>query len=212
MSLAFEELFAIRDAFQGIPMAGRTDTWILADAAGTHGISQDSPGLSRFPEVYIRHLIKELEKPGARKGVMPGVRDLLDALSERDDVYLALLTGNYEAGARIKLEYFDLWRYFPCGAFGDEAPNRNGLVPKAVARVAACGGPSFSATDAVVIGDTPLDVACAAICGARSIAVATGSHTVEELRAAGADVALQDLGDTDRVLRVIADLGLRTAD
>jgi phosphoglycolate phosphatase len=143
---------------------------------------------------------------------MPGVRDLLDALSERDDVYLALLTGNYEAGARIKLEYFDLWRYFPCGAFGDEAPNRNGLVPKAVARVAECGGPAFAAADAVVIGDTPLDVACAAICGARSIAVATGSHTVEELREAGADVALQDLGDTDQVLRVIADLGLRTAD
>jgi phosphoglycolate phosphatase len=212
MSLAFEELFAVRDAFQGIPMAGRTDTWILADAASAHAISHDSPGLSRFREVYIRHLIVELEKPGARKGVMPGVRDLLDALSERDDVYLALLTGNYEAGARIKLEYFDLWKYFPCGAFGDEAPNRNGLVPKAVARVAACGGPSFSAADAVVIGDTPLDVACAAICGARSIAVATGSHDVGQLQAAGADVVLQDLGDTDQVLRVIADLGLRTAD
>jgi phosphoglycolate phosphatase len=203
MSLAFEELFAVRDAFQGIPMAGRTDTWILADAATAHGIPHDSPGLSRFPEVYIHHLIKELEKPGARKGVMPGVRDLLDALSERDDVYLALLTGNYEAGARIKLEYFDLWRYFPCGAFGDEAPNRNGLVPKAVARVAACGGPSFTAADAVVIGDTPLDVACAAICGARSIAVATGSHTVEELRAAGADVPMHDLSDTDAVVRAV---------
>ena len=43
---------------------------------------------------------------------MPGVRELLDALAPRDDVYLALLTGNYEAGARLKLEYFDLWKYF----------------------------------------------------------------------------------------------------
>jgi len=212
MSLAFEEVFAVADAFQGIPMAGRTDPWILADGARAHGIPHDSRGLLRFREVYIRHLIVELQKPGARKGVMPGVRDLLDALSQRDDVYVALLTGNYEAGARIKLEYFDLWRYFPCGAFGDEAPNRNGLVPKAIARVAACGGPSFSATDAVVIGDTPLDVACAAFAGARSIAVATGGHTVEELRAAGADVAMHDLSDTSQVLRVIADLGLRTAD
>jgi phosphoglycolate phosphatase len=212
MTLAFEEVFAIRDAFQGMPMAGRTDAWILADAAIAHGISHDSPGLLRFPKVYLRHLLIELEKPGARKGVMPGVRDLLDVLSERDDVYVALLTGNYEAGARIKLEYFDLWRYFPCGAFGDAAPNRNGLVPKAVARVAACGGPSFSAADAVVIGDTPLDVACAAICGARSIAVATGSHSVEDLSTAGADAVLKDLSDTAQVLRVIADLGLRTAD
>ena len=193
-------------------MAGRTDSWILADGAAAHGIPHDSQDLARFREVYLRHLPVELEKPGSRKGVMPGVRDLLDALSKRDDVYVALLTGNYEAGARIKLEYFDLWRYFPCGAFGDDEPNRNGLVPKAVSRVAACGGPSFSAADAVVIGDTPLDVACAAVAGARSFAVATGSHTVEELRAAGADVVMQDLGDTDEVLRVIADLGLRTAD
>jgi phosphoglycolate phosphatase len=212
MSLAFEEVFAVRDAFHGIPMAGRTDPWILADCARAHGILLDSPRLSRFREVYIRHLIVELEKPGARKGVMPGVRDLLDALSTRDDVYVALLTGNYEAGARIKLEYFDLWRHFACGAFGDEAPDRNGLVPKAIARVAAGGGPSFSAADAVVVGDTPLDVACAAFAGARSIAVATGSYTVEDLRAAGAHAVLQDLGDTDQVLRVIADLGLRSAD
>ena len=63
---------------------------------------------------------------------MPGVRDLLDALAERDDVYLALLTGNYEAGAQLKLEHFDLWRYFRCGAFGDGAADRNGLVPKAL--------------------------------------------------------------------------------
>jgi len=212
MSLAFEEIFAVRDAFKGMSMAGRTDAWILADGASAHGIPHDSPDLDRFHDAYIRHLLVELEKPGARKGVMPGVRELLDALSGRDEAYVALLTGNYEAGARIKLEYFDLWRYFPCGAFGDDAPNRNGLVPKAIARVATCGGPSFSAAASVVIGDTPLDVACAAIAGARSIAVATGSHSVEDLRATGADVVMRDLSDTAEVLRVIADLGLRNAD
>ena len=203
MSLAFEEIFSVRDAFKGMSMAGRTDAWILADGASAHGIPHDSPDLTRFHDAYIRHLVVELEKPGARKGVMPGVRELLDALSERDEAYVALLTGNFEAGARIKLEYFDLWRYFPCGAFGDEAPNRNGLVPKAVARVAASGGPSFPAAAAVVIGDTPLDVACAAVAGARSIAVATGSHTVEQLRAAGADVVLDDLSDTEAVFAAI---------
>ena len=206
MTLAFEEVFAVANAFQGIPMAGRTDAWILNDAAAAHGIPQDSADLARFREAYLRHLAIELEKPGvARKGLMPGVRELLDALAPRDDVYLALLTGNYEAGARLKLEYFDLWRYFPCGAFGDEAPHRNVLVPKALTRVAICGGPSFAAADTVVIGDTPLDVGCAAFAGARSLAVATGSHSVDELHAAGADVVLKDLADTDEVLRVIAD-------
>jgi phosphoglycolate phosphatase-like HAD superfamily hydrolase len=55
----------------------------------------------------------------------------------------------------------------------------------------------------VVIGDTPHDVACAAVAGARSIGVATGGHTREELVRAGADVALDDLSDTDRVLSLI---------
>jgi phosphoglycolate phosphatase len=207
MTLAFDEIFAVPNAFQGIPMAGRTDAWILNDAAAAHGIPHDSPDLARFRDAYVRLLAIELEKPGvSRKGLMPGIRELLDALAPRDDVYLALLTGNYEEGARLKLEYFDLWRYFPCGAFGDAAPHRNVLVPKALARVEACGGPAFSAARAIVIGDTPLDVGCAAHAGARSLAVATGSHSVEELRAAGADAVLQDLSDTDEVLGII---GLR---
>jgi phosphoglycolate phosphatase-like HAD superfamily hydrolase len=204
MSRAFEEVFVIADAFQGIPMAGRTDAWILADALAAHDVSPDASDLARFRDAYLDHLSTELEKPGAaRKGLMPGVRELLDALAPREDVYLALLTGNYEAGARLKLEYFDLWKYFPCGAFGDDAPHRNVLVPKALATVAACGGPDFAAADAIVIGDTPLDIGCAAHVGARSLAVATGSHSVEELRAAGADDVLQDLADTTEVLRVL---------
>jgi len=206
MTAAFRDVFAVDDAFRGIPMPGRTDAWILADAAAAHGIAADSPALARFHTIYLRHLAIELEKPGPRKGVMPGVRPLLDALAARDDVYLALLTGNYEAAARLKLEYFDLWRYFACGAFGDAAPDRNGLLPKALAQIAACGGPPPSPRHTVVIGDTPLDVACAAAGGARSIAVATGGHRVEELRASGADFVFEDLSETKEVLRVIESL------
>jgi phosphoglycolate phosphatase len=203
MSFAFQEIFGVRDALNGIAMAGRTDPWILADALTAHHIASEPKALVRFRESYLRHLTIELDKPGARKGLMPGVRELLDVLHRRDDVYVALLTGNYEEGARIKLEYFDLWRYFPCGAFGDDAPQRDGLVSKALERIAASGGPSFSAADAVVIGDTPLGVACAAFCGARSIAVATGSHSIEQLRAAGADIVFQDLSNTHEVVAAI---------
>jgi len=206
MTMAFRELFAIDNAFNGIPLPGRTDAWILSDAVTAHGIPRDSPDLARFIEVYLQHLAIELDKPAsgkAVKAVMPGVRELLDALAGRDDVYLALLTGNYETAARMKLEYFDLWRYFACGAFGDAAPDRNGLLPKAVARIVECGGPSIDPCDAVVIGDTPLDIACAAASGARSIAVATGNYSVSELRAAGADVVMQDLSDTAAVLAAI---------
>ncbi len=207
MAIAFEELFAVRDAFRGIPMPGRTDPLILADAVAAHRIPETAPGLARFPDVYLRHLHRELDQPappGARQGVMPGVRPLLETLSQRDDVFLALLTGNYEAAARAKLERFDLWRFFTCGAFGSDAPDRNGLLLRAIERVSACGGPQVNPAHVVIIGDTPLDVACATAGGARSIAVATGRHTAAELRAAGADVVFEDLSDLDAVLRAVA--------
>ena len=100
----------------------------------------------------------------------------------------------------MKLRHFDLWRYFACGAFGDAAPDRNVLVPKALERIAMCGGPSVAATDAIVVGDTPHDVTCAQAAGARSIAVATGSYSVEDLRAAGADAVFEDFSNTAAVL------------
>ena len=203
MTSAFHEVFAVPDAFRAIDVPGRTDTWILSDAFALHGLPDAAAQLSRFHDIYLSHLAIEIEKPHAGKTLMPGVRPLLDALSAREDMYLALLTGNFEAAARVKLEYFDLWRYFRCGAFGDAAPDRNGLLPKAIARVGACGGPAVPAHEAIVIGDTPLDVACAAASGARSIAVATGRFSVDDLRAAGADVVFEDLSDTSAVLDAI---------
>src|SRR5215831_9721559 len=161
MSLAFEDALGVRDAFDGVTMAGRTDSWILADAMAMHGIAHESPALTRFHDAYLGRLTDEIQRPGdSRKGIMPGIRALLDTLVDRDDVYLALLTGNFEAAARIKLEYFDLWRYFRCGAFGDQAPDRNSLLPRALTTIVSCGGPAFAPADVVVIGDTPLDIEC----------------------------------------------------
>jgi phosphoglycolate phosphatase-like HAD superfamily hydrolase len=205
MARAFHELFGIADAFGTIPMPGRTDAWILSDALAVHGIPRDDPRVSRFHDRYLECLKEEIERPGPRKGVMPGIRALLDVLAGRLDVYLALLTGNYEAAARVKLEYFDLWRYFACGAFGDEASSRNGLLAKALARVAECGGPRVGPRETVIIGDTPLDIAVAVAGGARSIGVATGSSSVDDLRHAGADAVFQDLSDGLAMLRVIGE-------
>ena len=202
-ALAFEDLFTTSPALDNLSMAGRTDPWVLAALAEANGISAEAPELARFHDLYVSHLEVEIEKPGPRKGLMPGVRPLLDALSVRDDVHLALLTGNFERAARIKLEYFDLWRYFRGGAFGDAAFERNPLLPKALDAVARFGGPAPGPQDAVVIGDTPLDVACARASGARSIAVATGGYDESSLGQAGADVVLTDLSDIPAVLQAL---------
>jgi phosphoglycolate phosphatase-like HAD superfamily hydrolase len=203
MSRAFEDVFGVRDGLGRVPMAGRTDAWIVAQAVADHGLSCDAGTLRHFRESYLTHLRGEVHQPGPRKGVMPGVRPLLDALAARDDAFLALLTGNFEHGARVKLEYFDLWRYFRCGAFGDAALERNSLLSAALARVQACGGPAPLPSDVVIVGDTPLDVAVARAGGVRSVAVATGSYDVSMLRESGADVVLEDFSDRRAALEAL---------
>lgn len=195
MARAFEEEFGVPNGLAGISMAGRTDAWIITQAASNHNLPCDGARVTRFRETYLARLAAEMHEPGPRKGIMPGVRPLLDALAGRDDAFLALLTGNFEGGARVKLEYFDLWRYFRCGAYGDDTLERNALLPTALARVEACGGPSVRSSAVVVVGDTPLDVTVAQAGGARSVAVATGGYDAATLAAAGADVVLEDFAD-----------------
>ena len=193
------ELFRI-DGFQGLSMAGRTDQWIFTELAGRHGIATDAATIDRIRDTYLTHLRREIHEPGPSKGILPGVESLLHVLSARDDVFVALLTGNIAQGARIKLEFFDLWRYFPCGGFGDVSADRAGLLVDALAAVTAHSGCDFRVTEIVIVGDTPLDVSVAVQAGTRSLAVATGSFDEVALREAGADVVLPDLSETARVL------------
>ena len=206
MTRACTEVVGHADALDGIPVAGRTDWIILHDTLTRLGRELDRDLFDRLRDRYVDYLRHEILQPGKGfNGALPGVPDLLASLHGRDDVYLGLLTGNFAAGARIKLERFDLWRYFRCGAYGDDAPDRNALVPVAVERAAACGIPSLPPADVVVVGDTPHDVACARAAGATAIGVATGGCTADELRACGADVVFDTLRDTRRVIDAIGD-------
>lgn len=205
MTLALRDVLGVENGFEGIPMPGRTDQIILLDALARGGHPNDAQLLEEFQRRYFEHLAREIDHPapGKFKGVMPGVCELLDTLKPRADVFLALLTGNYSTAARIKLETFDLWKYFRCGAFGEDAHDRNELVPVAVRRAREFGLAEIPARQVVVIGDTPLDVACAKAANARAIAVATGGVDEETLQASGADVVFRDLSDTEGVMRAI---------
>jgi phosphoglycolate phosphatase len=202
MTDAFEELFGIGDAFRGSTMAGRTDNWVLAHALTRHNVTPRPEALARFSAVYVSHLRRQLDKPGPRKGIMPGVMSLLTALRGRSHARVSLLTGNYREGARAKLEYFGLWNHFTGGAFGDDVPERNLLLPMALTE-AERDGATFTLDDVVVIGDTPLDVAGALAGGVRAVAVATGEYGVDELRTAGATTIFEDLSDSPAVLKAL---------
>lgn len=200
---AFEHVTSIGDAFNGINAAGRTDGYLLDEAARRAGLTL-TPELRRAIEhEYYARLPEEIQLPGeGRKAVMPGVRPLVQTLSAREDVVLALLTGNFRRSARIKLEYFDLWTPFRFGAFADDATDRNALVPVALTRAREAGHAPH-ADRVIVIGDTPLDIECARVGGVRALGVATGSHTSHDLRDAGAYEVFEDLSDTGKVMEAL---------
>lgn len=204
MNRALQEVFGQADGLNGIALAGRTDWAILSDAVRRLGRSLDGALLADLEDRYVTNLAEEIQHPGSgRKEVLPGIAHILEELERRDDVFVGLVTGNFEAGARVKLGYFDLWRYFTCGAFGGDAADRNALVPFALERARACGLPDISDENILVIGDTPHDVTCAHAAGAVAVGVATGTSPVEELRAAGAQHVFEDLGDTAAFLRLL---------
>jgi phosphoglycolate phosphatase len=212
MTRAYEDIVGHADALTGIPVAGRTDWIILHEALARIDRELDEDLFVNLRDRYLLHLTEEITKPGTGfNGTLPGVSALLEALELRRDVCLGLLTGNFKAGAEIKLRRFDLWRYFRCGAFGDDAADRNVLVPVALERASACGAADLQASDVIVVGDTPHDVACALAGGATPVAVATGNFTADALRASGAEIVFDTLADTDAFLRLLdSSFGVRS--
>jgi phosphoglycolate phosphatase len=131
--------------------------------------------------------------------VLPGVHELLRWLAARDDVTLALLTGNYEPVARLKLKRAGLGRFFEAGqgAFGSDNEDRAALPAIARRRAGTIGKP-HARERTVVIGDTPRDIACARADGVRCIAVATGPYGVADLT--GADEVVGAAGEVPAVI------------
>lgn len=203
LNRAFHEVTGIAGGFHGMNAAGRTDGYLIEEAARRHGVDLTPQVRASLESRYYAILAEEILEPGeGRKQIMPGVRPLIEALRGRDDTTLALLTGNFRTSARIKLEHFDLWSPFAFGAFADDASDRNLLVPVALQRAREAGHEP-RAERVIVIGDTPLDVECAKAGGVRALGVATGSHTADDLRQAGADEVFEDLTETERVLRAL---------
>lgn len=202
---AVEVTMGVERALEGIPVAGRTDSIILRDAVRAIDGRELTPELrDRIRDIYMGILREEIDLVGGGPGVLPGVRALLDRLAGDPAYHVALLTGNFSQTAEIKLGYFDLWRYFAWGAFGEDAVNRNDLLPVAVERYRERTGQPIEPADVIVIGDTPNDVEVARVGRARSVCVTTGQFDRAALLAAGADVVFHDLSDVDEVLRVFA--------
>jgi len=203
MSQAFEELYGISQAFDGILVSGRTDTLIFQDALLKWGLPWREEELERYKERYFIHLAADMQRPRPQRRLMPGFPELLERLHALPQFHLGLLTGNWYKAAQIKLTHFGLWKYFEFGAFSDDESDRNKLVPHALRRVQEKYNIVPHNHDVYVIGDTPRDVACARPHDVGAIAVATGDYSLDQLRAAAPDYLFQDFSQVDEFLEIL---------
>lgn len=202
---ALLDVYGTAGPIDELPFDGLTDPQIvraLMRAAAMTDVDIDDR-IGDLWAAYAAALPPELEARRDRLRVADGVAALLDRLDE-GGACLGLVTGNIALGAEHKLAACGLWGRFAFGAYGSDAEDRDALPSIAVDRAHAHTGIRYAAEVTWVIGDTPRDVACARAAGVRCLAVGTGRFSARDLRASGADVALDSLAETDRVVSILS--------
>ena len=190
---ALVEVFGTAGPCNRYDFGGKTDPRIVLDLMTEAGVPEGEVRrlLPQIRRIYLGKLEAALDREGMR--LLPGVAEILERQAARSDLELALLTGNWEPGARTKLSRFDLNRYFAFGAFGCDGIDRAELPPVALERAEARAGRRFRPAEVLIIGDSLHDVACARAHGIPCLAVATGRTPAVALRDAGADWVVPDL-------------------
>lgn len=202
MERGLAKRFGVKCDLSQIDWAGRTDSWITGEVFRHVGLPDTPQNSHDYLEAYLELLPIEL-RDGPQGQVLPGVMELLETLHHRKDLAQGLLTGNLKRGAELKLTHFKVWHYFEFGAYADDSSVRNDLGPHALRRAKDRHAVDFPPDRTFIIGDTPYDIECGKVIGARTIAVATGKYTVAELAAHRPTAVFENFADTAAFLRVI---------
>ncbi len=187
---------------EGINFAGNTDTGIARSVLQAAGMEPTEANIMGLLDAYLAILPRRMSLHDGR--LLPGIIPLLDSLKEREDCVLALLTGNLATGAEVKLTHYGVWHYFGFGAYADDHHVRNELGPVAAARALEIHEEEFPPERIYVIGDTPRDIECGKAFGAKTVAVATGHYSREELASHKPDFLFDDLSEAEAVMAAIA--------
>lgn len=198
---AFHTVFVQPTAFKSeIVTDGKIDTQIIFEVLKLHGVSEEeakakmSEALKAMEEYFIQHVDEGTYEP------MPGVKGLLDELKQKD-IPLGLLTGNVAAIGWEKLRRAGLKDYFSFGAFGSMAFKRVDLIKIAADEAIKALGRPVEVSELFIVGDSPLDIACARDGGIPVIAVGAGHFKSHEL--AHADLTLDSLKEKDKFLKFL---------
>jgi phosphoglycolate phosphatase len=203
-----EEVFGTAGRLPEKKVSGMTDLQIIGEALKHEGFTHDHirERVHDLRESYMKAMHKFTGNDEPVFEVLPGVREVLQAVTDHPRYQSALLTGNIEPAAWLKMELMGLAEFFPLpGAFGDESHDRRDLPTLAAERIRKHLQTNLATDQFIVIGDTPNDIECAKHFGARSLAVNTGRfYSVEELVECQPDALLSDLSNLDRVMEALA--------
>jgi phosphoglycolate phosphatase-like HAD superfamily hydrolase len=192
--LAFDELYGIPADIGKFTDSGMTDPDVGRKTfeAVLHR-EPERKEFTRLSERRLHYLHKTVEESEGYR-VLPGAEELLSRLID-DGYLLGLVTGNVEAAAHIKLHRAQLNRFFSFGGYGSDSPDRAQVTRISLERATVVYGESVSAKQAIVVGDTPLDVEGAHAAGIKCVGVGSHNYDVDQLRQAGADYAIPSLED-----------------
>ncbi|TWU01862.1 HAD family hydrolase [Neorhodopirellula pilleata] len=201
LSRALSEEFGVANPNTRVTFAGRTDRSLTIELLELNQVEPSIEHCGRLRQRYVSLIGGELTRQGGI--VLPGVRQLLTAMSRRDNTSMAIMTGNFPETATRKLEHFDLRRWFSWISGGDLHIDRDDLARRTAEIVRRRYGTKVR--ELVVVGDTPADIRCGKAIGAKTIAVATGQYSLDTLGGENPTRLFSDFSQTDEILAAIFD-------
>jgi phosphoglycolate phosphatase len=205
-----EGVFGTSGILAEMKVSGMTDLQIVAEALRPEGFTHEHiwERIDHLRERYMEEMHKATDNGAEFFQLLPGVREVLQAVAEHPRYQSALLTGNIEPAAHLKMKLVGLSEFFPLpGAFGDESHDRRDLPALAAERIRSQLKLDLQPHQFIVVGDTPNDIACAHHFGARVLAVGTGRlYTTEDLLKCNPDAFIPDLSNLELVMQTLASL------
>jgi phosphoglycolate phosphatase len=207
---AIRECVGPRAAIGSYSLSGKTDPQIMKELLLQNGVPLDridrvaEKGLESYQSYYLAHL------GGTHVQALEGASELVERLSGVPWLTLGILSGNSQAIIAPKLEAAGMsvssFAVVVCGSDDADRGNLPALARREAERLRES---AISAQEVAIVGDTPLDIACARGFGAVSIAVSTGEYTRAQLLAAGPRYLIRSLSEWSGVEKSLIE-GLAT--
>ena len=195
-----KKFYGMEEYVHSINAAGKSDKLILQEILTLGGLTAEEiqKNFQNCLDFMTDYYLKNVQNENIR--VLDGTAELLEEL-QRKNVLLGLVTGNLEPIAYAKLGRVSLDGYFSFGGFGSDNADRSLMVKKAL--IIAKNQLGFNGDKIFVIGDTPRDVEAAQAYNLKTIAVATGMYSTQELRDCGADYVIENFKNKDKILEIL---------